>query len=430
VKSIFLFCLVFIAAACIAGVGYLLFFRDDPGKGKLASPILRRVSVITVPGAATTRPYKAVGTVKEAPANLLVSDVGGRIIEVFVKEGQTLKKGAPVIQLDDTHARAAYQNLQMKLGFAQAQLQMAMMGNLSSTLPSEESEYSRQGSSFEQSDGTVKKSTMSESSSSQKIATAAPVSKQPEHTPNQQPEAGQSISSTLSPSKGDSAELAQAKQQYAQLLEEMNSLQKLMAAYTLVMPKPGKLKHLQVEADQMITPHTVVAEIASSLSPRISARVPFKIYENLKEGDPVTIQVPNTYTSFKVDGRIQKIEPITETETAFGWISVEPTQGHASMFKTDYPVEVVLKVAGNDGFVWIPPSTVLLRHGRSAVFVLHTENGKTWVEERPVVTGEVDDEAIEIKEGLKPGEKIVLGGVNLLHDKQEVAITGVESLAP
>ena len=60
------------------------------------------------------------------------------------------------------------------------------------------------------------------------------------------------------------------------------------------------------------------------------------------------------------------------------------------------------------------------RGGRKVVFVVKGQK----VERRDVVLGLGDDEIIEVREGVTPGERVVVRGLETLTDNQRVLVSG------
>ncbi len=88
--------------------------------------------------------------------------------------------------------------------------------------------------------------------------------------------------------------------------------------------------------------------------------------------------------------------------------------------------EVSIPLAGNRRLVTLP-STAIVRtaEGRTAVFVADVNAGRAF--SRPVETGEMRGEEIEIRSGVKPGEMIVTEGQHRLSDASPILIVGRSS---
>ena len=83
-------------------------------------------------------------------------------------------------------------------------------------------------------------------------------------------------------------------------------------------------------------------------------------------------------------------------------------------------VEVTLIVERREEVPVAPRDAVTERGGRKVIFVLKGQR----VERRSVVLGLGDDDIIEVRQGVEPGERIVVRGLETLTDNQRVNVSG------
>lgn len=83
-------------------------------------------------------------------------------------------------------------------------------------------------------------------------------------------------------------------------------------------------------------------------------------------------------------------------------------------------VEVTFVVERRDDVPVVPRDAVTERGGGKAVFVVKGQK----VSQRSVVLGLGDDDVVEIREGLEPGERIVVKGLETLTDGARVRVSG------
>jgi RND family efflux transporter MFP subunit len=119
-------------------------------------------------------------------------------------------------------------------------------------------------------------------------------------------------------------------------------------------------------------------------------------------------------------GRVLRLAPTLDpmTRTLRAEVAVENPDGNLrpGMF-----VEVTLIAERRENVAVVPRQAVTERGGRKVVFVL---NGQK-VNQRDVGVGLGDDEMIEIRQGVEPGERIVVRGLETLTDGTSVRPTGV-----
>ena len=86
--------------------------------------------------------------------------------------------------------------------------------------------------------------------------------------------------------------------------------------------------------------------------------------------------------------------------------------------------EIKIITEQKDNIVKIPVDCLIKRYGAYYVFVVHKdkENNQAYVEQRKINYGIQIEDKVEITEGLKPGEEIVLKGQSLLEDNSKIKI--------
>jgi RND family efflux transporter MFP subunit len=117
-------------------------------------------------------------------------------------------------------------------------------------------------------------------------------------------------------------------------------------------------------------------------------------------------------------GRVARLAPAVDpaTRTLRAEISVANESGELrpGMF-----VDVTIVTERREDVLVIPREALAERGGRKVVFVLEGQQ----VSRRDVVPGLGDDEIVEIRQGLKAGERIVVRGLETLTDGTRVQVT-------
>jgi RND family efflux transporter MFP subunit len=104
--------------------------------------------------------------------------------------------------------------------------------------------------------------------------------------------------------------------------------------------------------------------------------------------------------------------------TAGGDATVRLTFMEPSALAVDTRVEVDIDAEERSGVVLIPADALVREAGGSAVFVAVGNRAQR----RPVVTGLVDEERVEITAGLKPGELLITRGHATLPDGATISV--------
>jgi len=118
-------------------------------------------------------------------------------------------------------------------------------------------------------------------------------------------------------------------------------------------------------------------------------------------------------------GRVLRLAPTLDpmTRTLRADVAVDNRSGRLrpGMF-----VEVTMIAERREDVPVIPREALAERGGRRVVFVLRGQR----VNRREVVAGLGDDEIVEIRQGLEPGERIVVRGLETLTDGTRVQVSG------
>jgi len=127
----------------------------------------------------------------------------------------------------------------------------------------------------------------------------------------------------------------------------------------------------------------------------------------------------SAWGDIRFDGIVIRLAPSLDptTRTLRAEVAVENPRGELrpGMF-----VEVTIIAERRTEVPVIPREAVTERGGRKVVFVLEGQK----VSRRDVVLGLGDDDVVEIRAGLEPGERVVVRGIETLQDDQRVRVSG------
>ena len=119
------------------------------------------------------------------------------------------------------------------------------------------------------------------------------------------------------------------------------------------------------------------------------------------------------------DGRVLRLAPSLDPTTRALRADVE-IDNAGGRLRPGMFVEVTMIAERREEVPVVPRTAVTERGGAKAVFVLKGQK----VSQREVVLGLGDDDIVEIREGLDPGERIVVKGLETLTDGARVRVSG------
>jgi RND family efflux transporter MFP subunit len=331
-----------------------------PGGGPPAVP----VEVVTLVERPVEQAAEFLGSVKSRRSTTVQPQVEGFVTRIRVRSGDRVQPGTPLMQIDPSMQRAAVAGLESQRVSREADLL-----------------YARQ-------EATRMKTLLEAGASSQA-----------------EQEQAQTALATAQ---------AQLEAAEAQVRE-----QRVALAYHLVSsPTSGVVGDIPVRVGDSVTRSTVLTTIDQNAGLEVYVNVPVREAERLRVGLPVHLLddageiLTTTKLSFvspAVDGRNQSVLAKATLEKAEG-------------LRTEQSVRVRL-VWAEAPTLTVPVVAVNRVNGQYFAFVAATgEGGGTVARQRAVDLGAVVGNDYVVKSGLKPGEKLIVSGVQKIADGAPVAI--------
>ncbi|HKQ60914.1 MAG TPA: efflux RND transporter periplasmic adaptor subunit [Candidatus Polarisedimenticolaceae bacterium] len=169
---------------------------------------------------------------------------------------------------------------------------------------------------------------------------------------------------------------------------------------------------------QLVPQGTTVAQVAATTRLVADVDLVGSDVGRVREGMPARVRQPSAGGE-PVEGRLVRLAPALDalTRTLRAEVHLDNPQGRLrpGMF-----VEVTIVAERRENVVVVPREAVAERGGGKVVFVLDGQK----VNKRDVVLGLGDDESVEVRSGLKTGERIVVRGIETLTDGTKVRVSG------
>jgi HlyD family secretion protein len=186
-------------------------------------------------------------------------------------------------------------------------------------------------------------------------------------------------------------------------------------------PRAGVVLHLQRKVGESVdgTAATPIAEIADLSVLELHAQAPPAALRPLREGMRATVQVLGS--DAPVAGTVVRVAPAVDPATLLGVVRVALASGEGIQVGTAATARISI---GQRSGVRVPASA--LRRsliGEDEVVVCERDTAHV----RKVAIGNRGDQGVEIKDGLKPGEQVVVDHVLGLQDAQPLTATDQDS---
>ncbi len=220
-------------------------------------------------------------------------------------------------------------------------------------------------------------------------------------------DAGVEPAVTLASYKAE-AELARSRLEAARLRSGRTSLRSPLRGRLIV--------DTLVPSGSEVAPGTVLARVAAEGSLRIEARAAAADRARLRPGLTVRFASP-AFPEGLGKGVIREVSPMVEAGgTVPAIVEVVDPEGLPAPGEG---VELRVELDAREQAVTVPEEALVIAEGGSAVFVVERQAGLK-AKRRPVETGARGAGRVEVVRGLQVGDRVVVGGAEMLEDETRV----------
>ena len=208
-----------------------------------------------------------------------------------------------------------------------------------------------------------------------------------------------------------------AKTQVETLEGNINTLQKQASLMTVTAPQSGVADIVNVRVGEMFNGGTLGPQIriVNTDVLKIKANIPENYQDRVSVGSQVRVVLPDENNrvlnaTITVVGRI--IDPSTRT------FYIEAKVPSNSNLKPNQVAKVQIKDYSAANAITIPMNTLQNDESGKYVMLAVKEGDKLVARKRSIIAGELYENKLEVKSGLKPGEQIITEGFQSLYDGQ------------
>jgi RND family efflux transporter MFP subunit len=336
--------------------------KDSQADAKPAGPPAFPVKVITAEARLVPFSTDYLATLKSRSSSVLQPQVEGDIIKVFVRSGQRVEAGTPILQIDPRKQEATLNNQE-----AAHQSKLATMEQNRIDLERKKKLYAA---------GVISKSDLDTAQSAYNV------------------------------SKADVDALeASIREQSVQL-----------RYYTVKAPAAGTVGDIPVRVGDRVTTQTVLTTLDRGSELEAYVYVPSEKSSQVHMGMPVDLLDDSGKTVART--RIFFISPRvdTDSQTLLVKTAVPNPEGK---FRNDQQV--------HSRVVWseqkkpvIPLTAVTRMSGKMFAFVAEGQGSQTVARQRVIEVGDMAGNDYVVLEGIQPGDKVIVTGVQMLADGMPV----------
>jgi RND family efflux transporter MFP subunit len=304
-----------------------------------------------------------VATLKSRDSAVIMPQVEGQITQIFVHSGDKVSSGASLMEIDPLKQQATVRSQESAREAQQAQLNWAKQ------------QYQR----------------------TEGLATSGVVSKQDLDQAKATMDAAQAQMDALN---------AQVREQEVQL-----------HYYKVVAPRSGIVGDVPVRIGDRVTTSTQLTTVDQPGSLEAYVFVPVERSAQLKMNMPV--QILDSTGKVLADTRVTFISPQVDNTTQTVLIKARISNSNEALRQSQF-IRARL-VWGTHQSPEVPILAVTRLAGQFFAFVAEPQSGGAFIaKQRPLTIGETVGNNYEVRDGIQPGDKVIVSGTQFLRDGMPV----------
>jgi membrane fusion protein (multidrug efflux system) len=189
---------------------------------------------------------------------------------------------------------------------------------------------------------------------------------------------------------------------------------------SIIAPFNGQLGIADINLGQYLSPGDAIVVLQALDPVYVDYQLPERHLSQVRVGQPVEVSV-QAWPGRRFKGVISAIDPGLDRGTRS--LRLRATlENPERLLRPGMFAEVDTVLPLRDDILTVPRTAVTYNPYGESVFVIDEKDTALVVRNHPVETGEVRDGRVEIRSGLKAGERVVTAGQNKLRNGQSVTI--------
>lgn len=409
-----------LALVLLAGGGFVLWRRlvpqnqaPTPATAQMPPP---RVRIAAVQTGVIEDSSEYVASLESRRSVTLQPRIQGQIAQIFVKSGDTVAEGAPIIQVDAREQQAAVSSVNAAAEVAQSQLE-----NARATLRSLEAERLSRLADLKLNQQDYERYT--------DLASQGAVSRQTsEQYSNRLATSQAAVREVEARIKAQQASINQSQKSLKQAQANITERQVQLQYYQITAPFAGTVGNIPVKIGDFVNTSTQLTNITQNQPLELNIFVPTERGAQLRKGTPV--EVMDTQGKSLGMSRVFFIAPSVNNNTQSILIKSLFDNSKNQLRADQYararviwtqrpgvlvPTTAVTSVAG-ENFVYVAaPAPVKSPQGEKPQANQQGEP-QLVARQKRVKLGNIRGNNYQVIEGLKPGDKIIVSGLLNLRD--------------
>jgi RND family efflux transporter MFP subunit len=327
-----------------------------PGGG---APQAMPVKMMTLASSKVSDATEFIGTLKSRQSITVQSQVDGQITKIFVKPGDVVEAGTPILQIDPARQQASVSSAEASRASRQAALVLAQK-----QLEREQKLYDKGAAGREELD---------------------------------------QAKAAVESAKADVAALgAQIRQNQVQL-----------DYYKITAPAHGVIGDIPVRVGDRITPATTLTTLDDNS--KLEAYVSLPVERASQVHDGTEVQLLDASGKPIAAGHVNFVSSQVNPETQSILIKTDVQPEKDVSLRAAQFVRARVVWSTHDGLV-VPALSIVRLNGQTFVYVAEGEPGKQVAKMHPVALGDLQPEGYVVGSGLKAGDNLIVGNLQNIGD--------------
>lgn len=342
------------------------------------------------------------GVIEPLDRSEVYAPIDGRVIQIPLREGSEILQGGILMQLESEQVRTALADAKAGLLDARRQANAILTGPPKEEVAAMDAAIAEMAIQLDQAnkDLVVEDSLLSKGAVAQ--ATVENLRKQRDQLQLRLDSQKKKKQDALQRYSFEEKQLEQDKVQ--QLTKQVQRLEQQLQMESVVAPKSGLIYSLEVKPGAYVTKGQLLAQINRPGKVRLRAYVDEPDLGRIAKGQSVSIEwdgMANKQWTGIVERPAEQVVALDNRTIGYVLCSIE---GEPKELIPNLNVKVEITTAMKPNVLTVPRSAVYGQEGKQVVSVLNGEKTDT----KPVTLGMVTSDEIEILQGIREGDLIVL----------------------
>lgn len=398
--------IVMLATIGAISVGVGTFSGKAKNKSSISTTNMNKTTVKVIKAAtdtmANSTSYNA--SLEASEEGTISNKVGGKVVQVSFENGQSVSAGQALVKLDDTDIRNSIKSSEAQVAAAEAQLNSAQSSANSSqiginkqqtNLETAQRNYDRIKALYDQ--GAETKVNLEAAESQLKNAQTDLRTAQ-----------ANAQSSTLS------AEAQRANIQKSQT--DLNTQRESLQNTVITAPSSGVISGKNVTVGQYISPGTVLGKVQNISSVNAVIEVKDSDLSYVKVGAKAKFKLGDK-DSEEYDGVVKSIDGVADPQSRAFKCKIQINNKDGKL-KPGVFGKIKIATDENKKAITLPLKALGGSEGNYYVYI----NNNGVAKKQNITTGEISENTVEIKSGIKDGDSVICTNVGTLQDGDAVKV--------